>query len=84
MKCICGGTEGGHLGKCGLELRSLEINSDEDLLYCAEVCEFGRYIGMICQNKDDKWAATWNMVPSEEWFYLENQKAAIRALRKTV
>ena len=43
----------------------------------------GRYMGMVIQHRNGKWAATWNMCPNEEdAFYLASRDDAVAELRR--
>jgi hypothetical protein len=64
-----------------------EVECTEEIKYCAEVSDgstpYGRYLGMVVQHQNGKWAATWNMCPNdEEAFYLDSREAAVAELRR--
>jgi len=66
-----------------LEFSPLEITDDEKLRFCAEVWQVDRYLGMIVQHKNGKWAATWNAVPSDEAdYFIPNRDDALKMLRQ--
>ena len=56
----------------------------DDIIYSAEVDDDdGRYMGMVIQHRNGKWAATWNMCPNEEdAFYLASRDDAVAELRR--
>ena len=60
----------------------MDVSSDDDVQYCAEIWDkIGNYCGMVTQHKSGKWAASWNMIPTDELsYYLETLEDAIREL----